>query len=79
MVEKQLRTYCSKCNRGNIFWGWHKEKNHDENCVPKPPFNARKHEYSGTPQLQLDNDMKKSLNTLTGGMVDATDLYEPDF
>ena len=33
----------------------------------------------GTPQLQLDNDMNKALNTLTGGMGDATDEYEPDF
>ena len=79
MVGKQLRTYCSKCNRGKGFWVWHEEKNHDDNYVPKPPFNARKHKNSVTPQLQLDNDMKKALNTLTGGMGDATDVYKPDF
>ena len=79
MVNKQLRTYCGKCNRRKGFWGWHKDKNHDDNYVPKPPYNARKHENSETPQLQLDNDMKKTLNTLTGGMGDATDVYEPHF
>ena len=42
-------------------------------------YKSRKHENSGTPQLQLDDDMKKALNTLTGGMGDATDVYEPYF
>ena len=79
MVGKQLRTYCGKCNRGKGFWGWHDEKNHIDNYVPKAPYNARKHENSGTLQLQLDDDMKKALNTLTGGMGDATDASEPDF
>ena len=37
------------------------------------------HENSGTLQLQLDNDVKKALYTLTGGTGDATDAYEPDF
>ena len=74
-----MKTYCGKYNRGKGFWGWHEDKNHNDNYVPKPPFNARKYENSGTPQLQLNNDMKKALNTLTGGMGDATDVYEPDF
>ena len=34
---------------------------------------------SGTLQLQLDDEMKKALKTLTGGMGDASDEYEPDF
>ena len=34
---------------------------------------------SGTPLLQLNDDMKKALHTLTGGMGDATDVYEPNF
>ena len=79
MLGKQLKTYCSKCNRGKDFWGWHQEKNHDENYVPKPRDNTHKHKNSGTPQLQLNDDMKEALNTLTGGMGDATDAYEPDF
>ena len=79
MFGKQLRTYCGKCNRGKGFWGWHEEKNHDDNYVPKPRYNARKHKNSRTPQLQLDDDTKKALNTLTGGMGDATDVYEPNF
>ena len=74
-----MKSYCIKCNRGKGFWGWYEEKNHDKNYVPKPSFNARKHKNSGTPQLQLDDDMKKALNTLTGGMGDATDVYKPDF
>ena len=68
MVGKQLRDYYSKLNRVKGFLGWHEDKNHDDNYIPKPPFNARKHENSGTPQLQLDDYMKKALNTLTGGM-----------
>ena len=79
MFEKQLKTYCGKCNRGKGFWGWHEEKSHDNNCVLKPRDNARKRKNSGTPQLQLDDDIKKALNTLTGGMGDATDEYKPDF
>ena len=79
MFEKQMKSYCGKCNRGKGFWGWHEEKNHDNNYVPKPRDNARKCENSGTPQLQLDDDMKKALNTITGGMGDATYEYEPDF
>ena len=79
MLVKQLRTYCGKCNRGKGFWGCHEENNHDDNYVPKPRDNARKNKNSGTPQLQLDDDMKKALNTLTGGMGNATDLYKPDF
>ena len=79
MVRKQLRTYCSKFNRGKVLWVWNEEKNHIDNYVPKPPYNARKHKNSGTPQLQLDDDMKRSLNTLTGVMGDATDVYEPGF
>ena len=79
MFVKQMKSYCGKCNRGKGFWGWHEEKSHDDNYVPKPRDNTRKRENSGTLQLQLDNDMKKSLNTLTGGMGDATDEYEPDF
>ena len=79
MVKKQQRTYCGKCNIVKGFWGWHDEKNHIDNCVPKVPYNKHKHEYSGNPQLQLNDDMKKSLNTLTGGMGDATDASEQDF
>ena len=73
MFRKQLKTYCRKCNRGKGFWGCHEEKNHDENYVLQPRDNARKHKNSGTQQLQLDDDTKKALNTLTGGMGDATD------
>ena len=79
MFVKQLKTYCGKCNKGKGFWGCHDEKNHDINYVPKQRDNARKHENSGNLQLQLDNDMKKDLSTLTGGMGDVTDAYEPDF
>ena len=70
---KQMKYYCGKCNRGKGFWGWHEEKSHDNNYVPKPRDNVSKRENSGTPQLQLDDDTKKSLNTLTGVMRDATD------
>ena len=76
---KQLKTYCGKCNKGKGFWGWHEENNHDDNYVPKQRDNARTHKNSRTPQLQLDDDMKNALNTLTGGMGDATDASEPDF
>ena len=79
MFGKQLKTYCSTCNRGKGVWGWHEEKNHNDNYVPKPQDNACKYENSRTLQLQLDDDMKKALNTLTGGMGDVTDAYEPDF
>ena len=79
MFRKKLKIQCGKCNKGKVFWGWHEEKNHDDNYVPKQQDNARKHENSGTPQLQLGNDMKEALNTLTGGMGDATDASEPDF
>ena len=79
MFGKQLKTYCGKCNKGKGFWGWHEEKNHDDNYVPKPRDNVRKHENSGTLKLELDDDTKKALNTLTGGTGDATDAYEPDF
>ena len=74
-----MKYYCGKCNRGKGFWGWHEEKNHDSNYAPKPQDNARKHENSKTLQLQLNYEMKKALNTLTGGMGDATDVNEPDF
>ena len=40
MVRKQLITYCGKFNRGKGFWSWHEEKNHIDNYVPKPPYNA---------------------------------------
>ena len=66
MFGKQLKTYCGKFNRRKGFWGWHEEKNHDDNYVPKPRDNARKHENSRTPQFQLDYDMKTALNTNTG-------------
>ena len=79
MLGKQMKYYCSKCNRGKGFWGWHEEKNHDNTYVPKQRGDSRKRENGGTPQIQLDDDMKKVLNTLTGGMGDATDEYEPDF
>ena len=79
MFVKQMKFYCGKCNRGKCFWGWHEEKSHDDNYVPKPRDNARKRKNSGTLKLQLNDDMKKALNTLTGGMGDATDEYEPDF
>ena len=79
MFVKQMKCYCGKCNRRKCFWGWNDEKSHDDNYVPKPQDNARKRENRGTPKLQLDDDMKKALNTLTGGMGDATDEYEPDF
>ena len=78
-VWKKLKTYCGKCNKGKDFWGWHEEKNHDDNFVPKPRDNARKHENSRTQKLQLDDDMKKALNKLTGGMGKATDASKPDF
>ena len=76
---KQMKYYCSKCNRGKGFWGWHEKKNHDNNYVPKPQDNSRKRENGGTPQLQINDDMKQALNTLTGEMGGATDEYEPDF
>ena len=79
MVGKQLRTYCGKCNRGNGFWGWHEEKNHNDNYVSKQRDNERKHENIRNPQLQLDDDMKKALNTLTRVMGDATDASKPYF
>ena len=79
MLGKQMKYYCSKCNRRKGFWGWYEERIHDKNHVPKPRDNSRKRENSGTPQLQLDNDTKKSLETHTGGMVDVTDEYELDF
>ena len=47
--------------------------------IPKPRDNAHKRKNSGTPQLQLKDDTKKVLNTLMGGIGDATDEYEPDF
>ena len=28
---KQMKYYCSKCNRGKVFWGWHEDKSHDDN------------------------------------------------
>ena len=74
-----MKSYCGKCNRGKGFWSLHDEKSHDNNYVPKPRDNARKRKNSGTPQLQLDDDMKKALNKLTGGMGNVTDTYEPDF
>ena len=79
MFRKQLKTYCGKCNKGKGLWGWHEEKNHHENYVPKQRDNARKHENSGTPQLQLDNAMKKDLNTLAEVIGDSTDASEPGF
>ena len=79
MFGKKMKYYCIKCNRGTGFWGWHGEKSHDNNYVPKPRDNSHKHENGRTPQIQLDDDMKKALNTLTGGMGYATDEYEPDF
>ena len=74
-----MKYYCGKCNRGKGFWGWHEEKSHENNYVPKPRDNARKRKNNRTPQLQLDNDTKEALKTLTVGMGDATDEYEPDF
>ena len=74
-----MKSYCGKFNRGKGFWGWNEDKSHDDNYVPKPRDNVRKRENSGNPQLQLHNDTKKALNTITGGMEDATDEYEPDF
>ena len=59
------------------FLGFHEEKSHDNNYVPKPRDNSRKCENVRNPQLQLDNDMKNFLNALTGGMGGATDEYEP--
>ena len=79
MFRKQLKTYCGKCNKGKGFWGWHEEKNHDGNYVPKQQDNARKHENRETPQLQLEDDMKKALITLTRGMGDETNASETDF
>ena len=79
MFGKQKEYYCVKCNRGKGFRGWHDEKSHDDNYVPKPRDNARKRDNRGTQQLQLDYYMKKALNTLTGGMGDVTDEYEPGF
>ena len=79
MFGKQLKTYCGKCNKVKGFWVWYEEKNHDDNYVPKLRENACKHVNIGTPQIQLNDDMKKSLNTLTGVMGDATDAHEPNF
>ena len=79
MFKKQMKYYCGKFNGGKGFWGWHEEKSHEDNYVPKPRSNTRKRENSGTPQLQLNDAMKKALNTLMGGMRYATDEYEPDF
>ena len=79
MFGKQLKNYYGKCNKGKGFWGWHEEKNQYDNYVPKQRDNARKHENSGTPQLQLDDAMKNALKTLTEGMGDATDASKPDF
>ena len=79
MFGKQMKYYCSKRNKEKGFWGWHEEKRHEDNYVPKPQDNTHKRKNSGTLQLQLADDMKKALNTLTGGMGDATDEYEPDF
>ena len=39
---KQMKYYCSKCNRGKGFWGWHEEKRYDDKYVPKPQYNSRK-------------------------------------
>ena len=69
MFGKQMKYYSSKCNRVKGFLGWHEEKDHDNNYVPKPRDKSRKRENGGTPQLQLDDDMKKALNTLMGGMA----------
>ena len=33
MFRKQLKTYCSKYNKGKGFWGWQEDNNHDDNCV----------------------------------------------
>ena len=74
-----MKSYCGKCNGEKGFWGWHKEKIHENNYIPKPRDNAHKRENSGTLQLQLENEIKKALNTLTGGMGDATDEYETGF
>ena len=74
-----MKIYCGKCNREKGFWVWHDEKSHNDNYVPKPRDNTCKLENCVTLQLQLDDDMKKALNTLTGGMGDATYEYEPDF
>ena len=79
MFRRQLKTYFGKCNKGKGFWGWHEEKKHDDIYVPKQKYNARKHENSRTPHFQLDDDMKKALNTLTRGMGDGTDASELDF
>ena len=79
MFRKHMKAYCGKCNRGKGFWGWHEEKSHDNNYVPKPRDSASKRENSRTPQLQFDDDMKNALNTLTGGMGDAADEHGPDF
>ena len=59
MFGKQMKSYRGKWNRGKGFWGWHEGKSHADNYVPKPRDNARKRKNSGTPQIQLDNDMKK--------------------
>ena len=74
-----MKSYCGKSNIEKGFWDKHEEKSNDDNYFPKPRDNARKHENSGTKQLQLDDDMKKALNTLKREMVDATDEYEPEF
>ena len=79
MFGKQMKYYCSKCRRGKCFWGWHEEKSHGNIFAPKQQDNSWKRKNGRTPQLQLDSDMKKALNTLTGRMVDVTDAYEPDF
>ena len=74
-----MKSYCGKCNRGKGFWGQHEEKIQEGKYVPKTRDNAQKFKNSGTLQLQLDDNMKKALKTLTGGMGDVTDAYDPDF
>ena len=77
MFGKQMKSYCGKCSRGKGFWGWHEETSHEDNYIPKPRDNTHK-KNSGTLQLQINDDMKKSLNTLTGVMGGTTDEYDPD-
>ena len=35
--------------------------------------------HATTKTSELNDDMKKALNTLTGGMGDVIEAYEPDF
>ena len=79
MFGKQMKYYCSKYNRGNFSGVVMKRRTMTIITFQNHETTHANAKNAGTPQLQLEDDMKKAMNTLTGGMVDATDKYEPDF